>query len=120
MSEVCMYGMSVNGKKENIEKLASYMKGNEKEVLIGVNPEETDYLYLEEQDLHVINGGCNHSIELSMLGTDYSYYDEAKDKNYVTSLEKLTQKLNIKVEVSSDGGDEEFIVNKGVLESIVK
>jgi len=113
MSTIHMYGMLVYGKTDRIEKLASYMKGKEDKRLIGIYQEDTYYGYHEDVGLHVINGGCNSSVEKAMMGTEYSYYDLCEDKTNRTTLEQLTKELDLRLEI--DGTDESphIIIEKG-------
>lgn len=115
MSNLCMYGMTVEGNINDIKKLASYMKGEQPYQLAGV---QTDDTYFGNHDgTHVINGGCRNTVELSMLGTVFSYYHRAKDKSSITTLEQLTKKLDLKVEIIGSGEiNEKFIINRGVIE----
>jgi hypothetical protein len=110
-----MYGMTVHGETKDIEMLASYMKGEQERKLAGVRTDET--YYGNHHGLHVINGGCKTAVELSMLGTEDSYYYQSDDKTGLTTLEQLTKELNLYIDLSGDEDfGERYIINKGVIE----
>lgn len=115
MANTCMYGMYVYGQPRDIETFASYMEGEQDRKLLGVTADET--YYGNHHGLHVLNGGCRNTVELSMLGTEYSYYHRAEDKTHCTNLEQLSKELNLRIDVSGSGElKERFIINNGVIE----
>lgn len=108
MSNVCMYGMFVNGEDTSINKFVSYMKGNEDKTLVGVNTNEVEYLYYNGR--HIVNGGCNHSMQVSMSGMTGSYFESEHDKTSYTTLEKITEELELRIEATAFGEDEEELI----------
>lgn len=115
MANTCMYGMYVYGQPRDIETFANYMEGQQDRKLLGVRSENT--YYGNHHGLHVINGDCRNTVELSMLGTEYSYYHRAEDKTHCTNLEQLSKVLDLRIDVSGSGElKERFIINKGVIE----
>ncbi|MEB8123136.1 hypothetical protein NGH46_13520 [Staphylococcus xylosus] len=119
MANICMYAMEVKGEKENIAKFVEYMKGYKEQKLCGVYADEVFYMYYNNK--HIVNGGCKHSVYISMLEEEGSYYDRLteNDKTKFTTLEQLSKALNLKFEVEGDtditGEYETVIVENGRL-----
>lgn len=119
MANVSMYGMEVQGKTEDVETFVEYMKGHRKQKLCGVYVDEVFYMYYKNK--HIVNGGCKHSVYISMLEEEGSYYDRLtdEDKMEFTTLERLSKALNLKFEIEADtditGEYERVIVENGQL-----
>lgn len=112
MANVCMYGMEVTGMDENVAKFVEYMKGDKEKRLCGVYTDEVYYMYYNNK--HIVNGGCKHSIYISMLEMDGSYYDRLteEEKTEFTSIEELSKELELTIEIvgkSDIGADREDI-----------
>ncbi|MFF0676866.1 hypothetical protein ACFYSI_13165 [Staphylococcus xylosus] len=119
MANVSMYGMEVQGKTEDVETFVEYMKGHREQKLCGVYVDEVFYMYYKNK--HIVNGGCKHSVYISMLEEEGSYYDRLtdEDKMEFTTLERLSKALNLKFEIEADtditGEYERVIVENGQL-----
>ena len=102
MANICGYGMEVKGEKENVAEFVEYMKDCKEQKLCGVYPDEVFYMYYNNK--HIVNGGCKHSVYISMLEEEGSYYDRLteNDKTKFTTLEQLSKALNLKFEVEGD------------------
>lgn len=112
MANVCMYKMEVTGMDENVAKFVEYMKGDKEKRLCGVYTDEVYYMYYNNK--HIVNGGCKHSIYISMLEMLGSYYDRLteEEKTEFTSIEELSKELELTIEIvgkSDIGADREDI-----------
>lgn len=112
MANVCMYKMEVTGMDENVAKFVEYMKGDKEKRLCGVYTDEVYYMYYNNK--HIVNGGCKHSIYISMLEMVDSYYDRLteEEKTEFTSIEELSKELELTIEIvgkSDIGADREDI-----------
>lgn len=119
MANVSMYGMEVKGANQDVETFVEYMKGNREKRLCGVYTDEVFYMYYKNK--HIVNGGCKHSVYISMLEAEDSYYDRLtkEDKTKFTTIEQLSKALNLKFEIEGDsditGEYETVIVENGRL-----
>lgn len=102
MANICMYGIEVKGEKENVAKFVEYMKGYNEKKICGVYEDEVFHMFYNNK--HIVNGGCKCSVYNSMLEAEDSYYDRLtdNDKTKFTTLEKLSEVLNLKFEIEGN------------------
>lgn len=139
MPNYCDYEMKINGKKENVEKLISYLQAEYSykgdgtvecsadkhffrvfgaDVLeeYEIDPGKEDTLYTA-----IVGGCCAWSVYSCMMQGEHTYYNRVKESNkkefYGTHMIEATRELDLEVEIFSEepgcGFMEHYRIDKG-------
>lgn len=119
MPNICEFNLKATGRKENIERLYKMLNYDESEKyylhrIFGCSYTfEEDLLNVKnDEEISVfMHGDCAWSLEASMLRNDCG------DDGYLTSIDKASKLLNLKIEIVSEepgcNFTEHYVVDNG-------